>query len=504
MALKGTTKIELTNVKTGEVEVIEKHNLVTNAVPSLLENPFAWQLKSQYLAGYFAGNILPLCPNLFGGILLYEDAIPENVDQLYAQPDNKLIGYSSNNVNDKTDIMRGSMNQNESGALEDGSGYRFVFDFTTAQANGTISALGLTSKWGGIAGCGSADFKNTQSPKVFFDSVNNSAIGFSEKWAYANALCYDENTGIITSAYVSGQNKVCVQKIQANTKSWKLRRSMSMVDYTQVQPAEYLETTVFASASTSNAHRYCAMCDGGDGYIWGFEHANNADGNSSGKASVNWIKIKLEDLSFEEGTWQIDAQIYRLGYQYTTPGQWVNRTAQECNAVVLGGYLYCINYGKTGLYKINLSNVTDISFFEHPNKNIIIPGKGTIGNIENLYYGFANLAVAGNKVCMWNGYLNKDEIVRNACNVNSYADGTSSLNDGWIDQSGNFYPQRQCIGMHNIKMGAFSIGYNPGNSAVHAYMLLDAPYLATINNLPAPVQKTADKTMKITYILREE
>lgn len=33
---------------------------------------------------------------------------------------------------------------------------------------------------------------------------------------------------------------------------------------------------------------------------------------------------------------------------------------------------------------------------------------------------------------------------------------------------------------------------------------LMTPYLATINNLPTPVQKTADKTMKITYILREE
>ena len=31
-----------------------------------------------------------------------------------------------------------------------------------------------------------------------------------------------------------------------------------------------------------------------------------------------------------------------------------------------------------------------------------------------------------------------------------------------------------------------------------------APYLATINNLPSAVVKTADKTMKITYTLTEE
>ena len=33
--LKGHTKIELTNVKTGEKKVVEKHNLVTNGIASL-------------------------------------------------------------------------------------------------------------------------------------------------------------------------------------------------------------------------------------------------------------------------------------------------------------------------------------------------------------------------------------------------------------------------------------------------------------------------------------
>ena len=45
MALKGTTKIELTNIHTGAVEVIEKDNLVTNAVGELVSlNPdgFLW------------------------------------------------------------------------------------------------------------------------------------------------------------------------------------------------------------------------------------------------------------------------------------------------------------------------------------------------------------------------------------------------------------------------------------------------------------------------------
>ena len=41
-------------------------------------------------------------------------------------------------------------------------------------------------------------------------------------------------------------------------------------------------------------------------------------------------------------------------------------------------------------------------------------------------------------------------------------------------------------------------------SASYRNIYLLAPYLATINNLPSAVVKTADKTMKITYTLTEE
>ena len=44
--------------------------------------------------------------------------------------------------------------------------------------------------------------------------------------------------------------------------------------------------------------------------------------------------------------------------------------------------------------------------------------------------------------------------------------------------------------------------YSSTCSDVGIYLM--TPYLATINNLDTPVTKTADKTMKITYILREE
>lgn len=513
MALKGTTKIELTDVRTGKTETIEKHNIVTRAVESALSNPYASLLKQSYSSYYYAGNILPLCPNLFGGILLYEDAIPESVNQLYAQASNKLVGYASNNVNSLTDTMRGSLNQTESGALEDGSGYRFVFDFTTSQGNGTISAVGLTSKWGGISGYGSLDYKNTQSPVVYAQE----STGSDRATAYAmmSLMHYDDANNVATAVYVLSQSVIAVSRFRLHVKNWKLASTMMLDDPMQLIETQTIETEVFAGATVSGANRYHNFCDGGDGYIWGFEHAANALGNSAGKATINWIKIKIDDLTFEEGTWEIDAQIFYMGSYHVDPEISVRGFSDVSNSAVLDGYLYCIKYDKTGLYKIKLSNVTDITFIEHPNKAVPFKsyGEAAAGNYRYCY-AVANLTVAGNKVCLWDCWLNKDTFVQNQfAKADYYSNIEMDLSDGWRDTGVLApYPFRHMAGAHGVEVGVFRIQYagflwyystNQYQKFAN-YMLLNSPYLATINNLPTPVQKTADKTMKITYILREE
>ena len=45
---------------------------------------------------------------------------------------------------------------------------------------------------------------------------------------------------------------------------------------------------------------------------------------------------------------------------------------------------------------------------------------------------------------------------------------------------------------------------NSGNNQSTVHQGIRRNYLGTINDLDAPVQKTADKTMKITYTLRRE
>lgn len=84
-----------------------------------------------------------------GGILLFPQTLEEDGNLFYPPTDNQPTAYASNNVNSGKQTKRGSISTTESKEIE--KGYRFVWDFTTTQRNGTIRAAALTSAEGGVA-----------------------------------------------------------------------------------------------------------------------------------------------------------------------------------------------------------------------------------------------------------------------------------------------------------------------------------------------------------------
>ena len=84
---------------------------------------------------------------MIGGILLFSEALAEDEELLYESSDNLPVAYASNNVNSTANLARGSLNLTESMALS--NGYKFVWEFTPNQGNGTIAAVALTSALGG-------------------------------------------------------------------------------------------------------------------------------------------------------------------------------------------------------------------------------------------------------------------------------------------------------------------------------------------------------------------
>lgn len=118
--------------------------------------------------------------------------------------------------------------------------------------------------------------------------------------------------------------------------------------------------------------------------------------------------------------------------------------------------------------------------------------------------------LAGDTVCFYGGHI-KGGVFFKAPTGTDYAGSTAwtqyrSTNAGLrgTPHPGlKFGPFLFSTGDYQYSGGSYGSGYvyKVGRqTAVH----LVQSYLATINNLSKPVQKTADKTMKITYIIREE
>ncbi len=541
--LKGTATIELTDVKTGRKEVIKHDNLVTNAVRDLLTlNPLGMRFRSysntnnntsdlsqanmyHELGSSFEAGMLPICPKAIGGILLYEDALEEDPAKYYAPMSNPLVGYSSNDVNATTDARRGSMNQNESGPLEDGSGYRFVFDFATTQANGVISAVGLTSERGGKAGYGSVEDR-VGYPMLVVDAVKNSVEVDgpynTDEWYTRNSfVAMDAQKGILYYARVLTANTIAVGKLAFPVDNLGLTKNTAY-------PPEFLEertltTNTFATIASSTydymgkSRQYSfagTFIDDEDGYIWGFQHKHNACGNAEGSATVLWVKISKEDFSFTEGEWELDAQLLPFGFsEYNEAGKFSTSQKQlGNNSVIKDGRLYALKHDRMGVYSINLENVTDIElmncdfpiYVNNAHSASYFNNRST-----NTYVAFnTNVIDIGCGILYRNAFINGGKIwpVGYGTQVDVNPDDSSST------------PSKncglRCNSMTRAHYGPFFLNYYSyyySNSSASYYLYcnypvvwLRTPYLATINNLAKPVEKTADKTMKITYILREE
>ncbi|MBQ9948917.1 MAG: hypothetical protein IJO91_11075 [Oscillospiraceae bacterium] len=147
--MKGKATITLTDAKTGEVLCRrEEHNLVTNAINNIFD-PCGYAMLHRFdISMLFSGG-LPLWKNLIGGIMLLGNNVTEDADNILLGEDTVPVGTAGSEYSGDN-IYRGTLNLNESYATE--NGYHFTWDFGTDKANGVIKCVALTSKAFGDAG----------------------------------------------------------------------------------------------------------------------------------------------------------------------------------------------------------------------------------------------------------------------------------------------------------------------------------------------------------------
>lgn len=463
MRLKGKMVMELTDVNTSEVETIVEENMVTNAVNYILgRNPMGiFYVEADYSTGLvWTGNLLPICPNMIGGILLFPKTLEENADNLYVKSDNLPVAYASNNVNSTANTARGSLNLTESKALD--NGYKFVWEFTPSQGNGTIAAIGLTSAKGGENGFGSS--VADASPFLQLKEVDIGNLGTAKQMVLFEAVEVDFEKDLLYSITFE-DSSVRIRKVRIPIFSIGLNEKIDDSTY-KVLEDKAIPTSTFQFLGDYTL--YGEFLDGGDGYWYGFSN----EGNSSGDAAMVWVKISKSDYSIEEGSWTLsNAKLMDVG---TRDGS-SSYPERECRCCMRNGYLYVPAYNKKGIYKINVSNSADVT---------LIP------------FGFTSswkpLCEAG--TCELYLTLIGDLIVGNDFQI--------TADDKVIRTKGNQKLNHAATPLFQYKQFLLGWGGSYGNEYRTMYLL--TPYLATINNLSSAVVKTTDKTMKITYTLTEE
>lgn len=468
--LKGKSVIELTDVHTGRVEHYEDTNLVTEAVMDVLNCNIRGMLYNSTGFNNSSGDnwMLPIKKNIMGGILLYQNAIEEQADNIYAPMNNPLIGYASDDANNTEDIRRGSRNLTESKVVD--GGYRFVWDFATSQANGTISAICLSNTLAG---------KGTQYDGNYMVRIGTWSTNVNNIY---EPYCLRDNKRI----YI-GEGYRLEMTTHNNSTQATLRKIQD--DYLHATLLDRPLTRMACEASEETSielNHYPRYCHYSGGRKDGTDepYSNNSD---------IWNYL----YHGTDGKWYGLVRCENLKYSYTSSGR------EYYDHVNYEWYMDCIDGDKCTTQKIVApSGIREFYSFGMSGKWLMCYTETKVYRIDTTNVANIELVpnITYNSSSIWT-YIVDDDIVINGW---YFLDGEPKLYlQGTPDASRIEWGRNQMSRYKTYAVREWMYRYS-SDYDLYRELYLFTPYLATINNLSSPVIKTADKTMKITYTITEE
>lgn len=469
--LKGTMKIELTDVHTGQKETVLEENMVTNALTELFRPLGLLKSAAKWLNTY-----APYYQKLLGGILMFDSNIEENAANIYPPANAHMVGCAMYNLqNNTTGTKRGGYNQTESELNLNNRYMKFVYDFATSQANGTIACVCLTHLNGGFTSYGSDDaVRDSNYPLALqvddgtLQYVYNSYTGATTGDKYSGMMLgttqilflIDREADVVYYFRINNSTSIDIIKRRAYLKS------VSVLESPYNQKA-FIEEFSLPELKTELKTNY---------YAYNFDYADEAlyifcCGTSTIKAGESFqiTKVSLDN-------WRITQyeMVNTSNVQLTTNGTRF--------AYVHDGFVYLKTYSSPyDVYKFEVGNAANVAKMEMRGMTSIL-GHPQMAINGRLYYEYATSSSSSQVLQILNTADNeflKTETRRIYSSGSSLYCYTPVLHE----------PMLYYISSGNSSTGGFFTMSN---------------YLATINNLSEPVTKTANKTMKITYIVQEQ
>ena len=476
MKIKGHSIIELTNVNTGKKEHYEDDNMVTNALQLYLNDLGMFNISPIHMSAVREN----LIPKLLGGILAFDTALTENASNVICPSGVKMTANGSYNVTSNDTVTEmGSFNSSESGWLSDGK-YKMVWDFTTTQANGNINCICLTSANHGYIGEGNSTSNTAKSTKMsdFEYCGTAQSVGVDGmpqtrsrivRGSYANStITLVDYYNLIpttdhTSEHMSATGKVKLKTYQVPMSKLDLRSGYpayatgSGNEYIPVTETEITLPSAFVNALNSGAPSWYRKVGPYYYMIAGIRLADYGAGSVGiFPSDAVWQVVRINS----DNTVTSFTVSNPAGTQFDF---WINSIALSSDTIFLS------EYKSTAPFTHYFEDLAD-------NTDVTIKSNSAIGygSVSSFMYATEEVAFMGStKIDM-----GEREIYPTNDSGRTYQPAIQILDDNKLVSA--------CWDSSYLEL--FSV-YKSTN------------YLATINNLSSQVTKTAEKTMKITYVL---
>ena len=448
--MKGKTIIELIDVKTKKKEVLKEDNLVTDVLEKILTlNP------NGLLTNINKDTFYPIVEKIVGGILLFKDKITEDKNTSFVSTSNECIGYAGQVEGVQENPLQGSFNKQESKATS--NGYKFVWDFGTSKANGKISSVCLTNAKAGGGYFGTKSNGETNRIRLGEDKylIKNTDTEMKKKYVNVVEANFEENYIV---SIVPESDYLRIIKSREPLLNFRLDDSLSFLD------EKNITETKIKYKKSYGTYGVCIYVDAENYYLL-------KTSTSGGNTNVTKLKINKANNSIEETEFTLEnvkienIGSYSLDYDYY----------RTIKSVLRGGYVYAVSTDEKYVVKFAINNPVDVTKIEP---------KFTLktGSVSSHTTG-CGMYILGDMIIGTNFTIDKNDKVTEIAQSD-----LSTI---------------ECIPLSYgpFLLGYFANGESSGDKYLRKVLYLITPYSATINNLSKTVEKTADKTMKITYYL---
>lgn len=456
--MHGHTKITLRDAKTGEItDTREKDNLITNALENIIDrNTFGAIDYTQ---------LMPIT-KMLGGILLFEDPLTANANNTLPpnDSDNKLIGHAGQTPYSGPSTKRGSPNGVLSGEIQGGDGYKFVFDFPTTAANGTISAVSLTHQNGGDLGL---------TPDAAITGVNilTGSTNKTKNFLNDGNIAFEDADYFLMSIDIA--NETGRRAILDNDELTIYDIAICLINQgvnDAIAETKIIDTHTVTLTRSYNTNYAAVCCD--DNYIYVIQ-ASSDGGSTLYIDKIDLLTWTAADASITDAS--LALSYTRLSVGSLRPCSYINRV------IISDGFLYWPKQGLMTYYRINLTNLADIVELTSHLESAAREEDG----LNEINAGL----IAGR-----NFIINADHIYPQAETLPDFVYSSYNLFANYVMirylKSGVYF---YCQAYYNDVYTA----------AIYAAAAFPIVYLATIQDI-TPITKTPDKTMQIEYSITLE